>query len=332
MDVAVRLIRTAGRREQPPPEAYERALRAATAAWQSKTRRRRQGRFSLWLAAGIAAISAVALFDRYLDVQAPIRAGEVSRAVGPVEWRAAEGEGWRAVLQGKSLSAGGTLRTREGWAAISLASGVTLRVAQASEVRLQAPSRIHVVEGVVYVDTHASTASARRIEVVTDVGTAWDVGTQFEVLYRNATWRLRVREGRVTVERGEREFNGNAGDQLLLTRDGELQRTRVPLYGSEWAWVEQLASIPFIDQRPLTDLLDWVARETGRPVRFESPDVKQAAARTVLHGSLRDLPPLDALRTVLATTDLDYELPNDGTILITVRGDARQVLPIQQRG
>jgi len=322
-DVAARLIRTAGRREQPPVEAYERALRAATTAWQVKVGRRRRGRFTLWLAAGLAAVSAIALFDRYLDTGTPVRVGVVDRAIGVVEWREPDREGWRAASHSMDLLGGGTLRTREGSASITLDNGVSVRIAQASEVRLHAPSRIDVVEGLVYVDTHASTPVVRRIEVVTDAGTAWDVGTQFEVLYRNATYRLRVREGRVVVQRGEREFDGHAGEQLLLTRAGEMQRTRVSLSGSEWRWVEQLATVPVIDQRSLTDLLEWVARETGRPIRFVSLDVKHAAARTVLHGALRDLPPLDALGVILATTDFDYALPDDGTILISARGDTR---------
>ena len=70
---------------------------------------------------------------------------------------------------------------------------------------------------------------------------------------------------------------------------------------------------------PVTELLNWVARETGRSIRFQDAEVKRRAAATILHGSIRHLAPLDALTIMLATTDLDYVELADGTLLIQSR-------------
>jgi hypothetical protein len=69
----------------------------------------------------------------------------------------------------------------------------------------------------------------------------------------------------------------------------------------------------------VTVLLTWVARETGRAVRFASPDIERKAGTTILHGNIRHLAPLEALSVMLATTDLEYTLPDDATILIRLK-------------
>ncbi|HKX59716.1 MAG TPA: STN domain-containing protein, partial [Steroidobacteraceae bacterium] len=87
-----------------------------------------------------------------------------------------------------------------------------------------------------------------------------------------------------------------------------------------WAWAEALAPLPDIDGRPAAQLIRWVARETGRRLRYESPVVEDRAATVILHGDIRHLPPLAALEAMLATTDLEYVLDGD-TIEIRARGE-----------
>jgi hypothetical protein len=60
--------------------------------------------------------------------------------------------------------------------------------------------------------------------------------------------------------------------------------------------------------RPAADLISWVARETGRQLAYESPLVEQRATAVILHGDIRNLPPMAALEAMLATTDLVVEL------------------------
>jgi hypothetical protein len=54
-------------------------------------------------------------------------------------------------------------------------------------------------------------------------------------------------------------------------------------------------------------------------VTFERPEIERKASSTILHGSIRNLAPLEALSVMLATTDLEYALPDDGTILIRLK-------------
>ena len=78
--------------------------------------------------------------------------------------------------------------------------------------------------------------------------------------------------------------------------------------------------MPNLDGRPATQLISWVARETGRRLRYESPAVEERAATVILHGNIHHLPPLAALEAMLATTDLEYVLEGD-TLEIRARSE-----------
>ena len=82
-----------------------------------------------------------------------------------------------------------------------------------------------------------------------------------------------------------------------------------------------MAPHPQIDEQPVRLLLNWVARETGKRVVFEEPFLEVKASETLLHGSVRNLPPLEALDVHLATTDLDYVLLEESVIMIRLRND-----------
>jgi hypothetical protein len=62
---------------------------------------------------------------------------------------------------------------------------------------------------------------------------------------------------------------------------------------------------------------ELVSRESGRPIRFESPVAEQLARTESLIGYGRvDLEPSVALRIVLMTTNLDWTI-KDGAVVVT---------------
>jgi len=328
-DGVARLIRTAGRRADPPRATYERALAAATVAWHTKLRRRAQRRAFGAIAASFVLVSTAALFVAYLQRASVPIIGRTDRIIGTVQLQTSPGDQWMALRDStQGLSAGSQMRTGAGGrVGVMLASGVSLRLADATEVVLESGSRVRVLTGKIYLDTSTGypqgaaniAGDARRIEVITAAGTASDIGTQFEVQYRDDAYRLRVREGHVLLQRTSGRVDGSAGEQLSIDARGTLERTRMPAQDTAWEWVESVAPAPDIDNKPVTVLLTWVARETGKSIRFDKPDVERRASTTILHGSIRDLAPLDALSAMLATTNLEHVLLGDGTILIRLK-------------
>jgi ferric-dicitrate binding protein FerR (iron transport regulator) len=253
-----------------------------------------------------------------VDVPA-VPVARLERAIGTVEARPGDGGEWRVLDDQAPLAGGARLRTASGGrAAVRLSSGVSLRLAENTEVGFAKPPLLELAAGRVYVDNDGSRAGA-RVEIITSIANVTDVGTQFEVNLTGEHYRVRVREGRVELRHGAARIHGVAGDELTIREDGSVARTSIAPSAPEWRWVETIATAPDINERPVSELLEWVARETGRSIRFEDTEVQRRAAATILHGSIRHLAPLDALAVMLATTDLDYVELADGTLLIQAR-------------
>lgn len=316
------LINTAGKRPAPPPEAYEQVFAAAHATWRAKLRARGRRRLVLALAASLAAVSIggglLVGLGPGSQLPAVASAGIIQgdvRVLPPTE------AGWRPLDRSTGPLVAGTRvqATATGRVALVLPGELSLRVDAATELTLHSARELELVRGTIYIDS-GQRAAAEPISVTTGFGVVSDIGTQFEVTATDASLRIRVREGAVRVDGGPVDVAvlGRAGEQLSLGADG-LDRDPFSPFDAEWTWVETLADTPAVEGRSLMFFLDWVARETGRPVRFDAPATETRARTVVLHGSAEDLSPMQALDVMLATTDLDYRLHDDGAIVISPR-------------
>lgn len=322
-DALARLIRAAGARQVPPSDAAERVYAVAESVWRGTVARRRRRRAAWAVAAGLVLAAAVARLAGDVGDPAPAAmAARTDRVVGDVAALAPGDTVWRPVAGDRAPIPAGT-RLRSGTAAgagLVLTGGTSLRLGASSEILLESASRAHLRSGRVYVDAGPLPGAANPLEIVTAQGSVSHVGTQFELAYGQEGLRLRVREGRVLLQRGGSATSAAAGGtEIFLGADGTLRRATVAGHGPDWDWVQALAPTPELRDRPLSVLLQWVARETGREVRFARPELRERAGRTTLHGAAESLLPMEAMAAVLATTDLRYELVGEGHILIDER-------------
>lgn len=314
-DALAQLIRTAGRRESPPAQAYERTLLVTTQVWRRKVWRRRSAIGAI--AASVLVTLAVAWQTMVPKPLGP-QIARIDRIVGAVETRSPT-SAWTP-LQGNTgaLREGMSIKTGTGGGAgLLLDAGHSLRMAEATEARLLSKSHIELIAGKAYVATLK--VGAPSVALITRAGTATDVGTQFEVQYRDDRYRLRVREGAVMLRRDSQQIHSAAGAELVVEADGRLHRSAIGSNDPEWDWVDALAPTLDIDDQPVTVLLNWVARETGRTIRFADAATQRRAETTRLHGSIDNLTPLQALSIMLDTTDLKHRLLEDGAIMIEAR-------------
>jgi ferric-dicitrate binding protein FerR (iron transport regulator) len=320
-DALALLIRKGGRRATPPAAAYDLALAAATRTWQEKLRRRNQRRWISAAASILLAATMLWLVRPWTHTVPPI-AGRTDRIIGTVEVKRADGE-WVALRNDAFvLNANDQIRTRSGsLAGILLADGTSVRLADTTNVVLESDARLRLVSGKVYLDSGTSSGApdVQHLEVVTAAGTAVDIGTQFEVLYRDAAYRLRVREGRVRLHREPGSVESIAGEQWTIDASGVMKRGAVQRADPEWHWTQSVAPALEVDGQPMTVLLAWVARETGRAIRYETPRVERLAQATVLYGNIHPLTPLDALSVMLVTTDMEFALVENDAILIRLK-------------
>jgi ferric-dicitrate binding protein FerR (iron transport regulator) len=311
VDIVESLIRSAGRRVDPPEDACRQVFAAAHDSFRKVSSRRRERVWLLWAGAAAVLVFAVALMVRWTPpVAQQVELARVARATGEVE--VATGDVWRPLMDARArLTPGIKLRTRaDGRLALALAGGESLRLAGSTEVMLDAPGRLYVQGGTIYVDSGAHAPGA-HVEVVTPGGTARDIGTRFEIAVAGATIRLRVRDGTVALDRGGQSLMGRAGEQIAIDGLGGVSRASISAGDAAWQWAEEIAPMPDMDGRPASELISWVARETGRRLAYESPLVEQRATSVILHGDIRNLPPMAALEAMLATTDLAVDLDGD---------------------
>jgi ferric-dicitrate binding protein FerR (iron transport regulator) len=219
--------------------------------------------------------------------------------------------------QGVDVAAGARLRTAsESFVGLRLGDGVSLRLHESTDVTLRSAQMLELHAGRIYIDTGENRPDNTAVQVITERGIIRDIGTQFEVLQEDEQLRLRVREGAVSLESGNLSELGYAGEQLSVDARSAVTRSSIARDDADWRWIENLAVPLRVDNLPITHLLAWVTRETGRDVRFADEQAKAQAARTLLHGSIERLSPIEALDVMLATTDLDYVVLTDGSILI----------------
>jgi hypothetical protein len=74
-----------------------------------------------------------------------------------------------------------------------------------------------------------------------------------------------------------------------------------------------------LDGRSAFEVLQWVARETGKRLIFEDTNAELLARSAIVHGSSAGLEPLQVLDVVVATsTGFDYTL-GERTLVIRRR-------------
>jgi ferric-dicitrate binding protein FerR (iron transport regulator) len=247
--------------------------------------------------------------------------GQITRsdAPGVVESRAF---GREVVLSpGASLRAGRAFEIR-GDSLVTIAGGGNLRVARASVVRVVAANVVRLDRGELYVDIPPGARGSRNFVVATRAGEFRHVGTQFSIAIVAGLTRLRVREGSVQWHADEGDSLVAAGTELVIEGNRAVSRHPIATMGRDWTWAESMAPDFEIENRPLSDFLEWFARETGRTLIMADDSVRKQAATIRMHGSVRGLTMMEALSVVMSATTLRFELPEGAIRVSSARASA----------
>jgi hypothetical protein len=287
------------------------AVRQEFLATAQAARRRRFAKVAAIAAclAGLAIVAAISML--------PIGEGAWVASVAAVQRLPAPSDISPAVAQ---LQVGARLHVGQRWEArdltlLALASGGMIRALPGTSIQATGDNEIVLGAGRVYLDFPPG---SKPFVLHTPGGIVEHVGTQFEVFATEGDVRIRVREGSVRVHTLHGMQTVEMGAELFVPGTGPVVRHSVPTYGPDWEWVEAISPRYEIENRPLSEFLAWVARETGRRVDFADARAKEVALHTRLHGSVEGLKPLEALDRVLSTTTLRFEV-DGGTIRVSSR-------------
>lgn len=205
--------------------------------------------------------------------------------------------------------------TADARTAIRLADGRSLRLDRGTRIRFLGPTVIELASGAVYVDSELEPEQSTPIEIRTALGRVFEMGTQFEVRLLDEGGRVRVREGAVNLSHEGQAFAVAAGTELSIDRSGSVSRRQVPVAGPHWDWVLEIAPAYELEGSSLPTFLVWVSRETGWSVSYADPTVAATVSGIVVHGSVENLRPDQALEAVLPTCGLTSKL-NGGRLVL----------------
>ena len=325
------LLRVSGRRPSIPPERAGRIEQATRATWEEMLARRAHGRrLRLWAALAAAAVvvagAGLVLRSRSTPLAVPEAIGRVEIATGEVSLRpAAEGQAPERLRAGDEVAVGTVVTTMDdGRVALRLASGHSLRLDAGTHLRALSERTLALERGAVYVDSGgAAHAAAGTIEIRTPLGEVRDIGTQFEVRMLDASLRVRVREGTVSLAGLGATREMAAGEEVTVDAAGLAVRGRVDRYGAAWAWSEAVARFGDLEGRSLREFLDWYARERGVRLELVGEGLVTEADTIILAGSIEGMTLEQAIDSVLATTAMLREERDGNLRVVRNHPDAR---------
>jgi ferric-dicitrate binding protein FerR (iron transport regulator) len=314
VETTLRMLHVAGPRAAPPAERQSRVRSHVHLHWHGSVRRRPVGprRVAAWtgmLAAAAALVLIVSrLDDRSAPAPVPAGAAWVATISGPqaAAHRAMSGGSARPLSIDEAVVVGETIETDAGRVGLRFADGTSVRLDVSSRATLVGARAIELSSGAVYVDTGTG---AHRLDIRTSLGTARDIGTQFEVRLFEGRLRLRVRTGAVELSDRSRSVTGHAGTEILFSATEAESRPLAP-FGPEWQWTVELSPPIDIEGLPLATYLDRLAREQGWTVQYVDSTLARDAGGIILHGSVAGLAPADALDVAIGTSGLAYRLDN----------------------
>lgn len=327
-EAMARLLRLAGPRAEIPTDAESRVYARVLKEWQASTDSPNDARVydfvhrtwkrdaalaatKRWILPMALAASAalIAILISQPEQVPPVAVGTVAKVVSLT---ASDG----ALALGDEIYAGMTIETGEGEGmSFLLIRNESMRLDENSAIRVDASDQFTLLSGRVYADTGEFVYRDGGLRIDTEFGAVTDIGTQFAVSIQNELLDVAVREGRVDVRRDTHKYIAMSGERITLKEQGGAVVDPLALTDEYWNWTTALAPAFDIEGRSLMDFLKWAARESGRILYFEDTDLRMAAMRTDLHGSILDFSPLEAIESVLATTAFRYHIEADKIVI-----------------
>jgi hypothetical protein len=298
------LLREVGTRNEPPPEIAAAVRYAVHAEWQSMVAQRARRKRTMWvgMAASVAALAftftAVLKFAATPEIAAAVQVAAVVKAEGLLQ--IAEGNAWRDVHAGETLMSGSVVRTGQSARAALNYNTISVRIDENTLLVVDAADRITLERGRVYID--APTYQHAPLTIKTHAGDVTHLGTQYQVQTTSDNTVLSVREGRVLLMRDTERHEAVAGEQVEIDAQGQLSRAAISPLDASWLWALQSAPSFDIENQSLVKFLEWVARETGKTIRYATPEVRRQAEELILRGSVNTLNPEQAFKAVMTTT------------------------------
>jgi ferric-dicitrate binding protein FerR (iron transport regulator) len=312
MDNIGRLIKLAGAREAVPPERFERVRQNVHSHWQQvvaeQRATRRPWRFkNIAVAASFILVAGATLILWNLEYKPAFEPlATVDRVLGLVQI------GDEYAGKNSEISADTPIITgANGRIALRLSGGQSLRIDTSSHVIVHSPSHISLEAGAIYIDT-AFSEETNPILVSTPLGSAQDIGTQFQVRLTGMALVVGVRQGLVEVSQpGQQNLSVNKGYSLELAANGESGQQPLHADDPDWAWIETVTPEFDIEGASLAEYLQWYASERGVELVWADTASESKANAAILAGSISGSSLDEGLLLVKKIAPFEHRLSTD---------------------
>ncbi|MGD9842584.1 MAG: FecR family protein [Steroidobacteraceae bacterium] len=301
-----KLISQAGPRRGAPAAVTEQVREAAHGEWLQLLQQRRRHQHIRWLAAASVLIAIVGIISVSWQTSKPTAElastsstvlAEINHLSGSAQLNQLSASTTQSIHANELL-----LTAAESGARITTSTGISLRVAAASELRWLNDHELQLLRGALYVDSHNNAA---ELVIHTPLAQVTHVGTQYQVSTSSSGLIVAVRSGQASIhDATNAPVSVYSSEQVHMDANGHSVRTPLANDDASWQWVDMLIEPFVVENRNVADFLQWVADATGYQLRYTSVAAQAAANTTVLHGHSTRMAPLQAMQVVLATTDL----------------------------
>jgi len=312
MDEIGRLINFAGAREAVPRERFERVRQNVRAHWQQVATEqhtaRRSQRFNIAaIAAGFALVAATTLILWNLSYVPKIEPlASVERVLGQVQIGDKSAQTSTLIAANMAVVTDDASRI-----ALRMAGGQSLRIDTASQVIVHSPNHISLESGAIYMDT-AFSETEEPILVSTPLGSAQDIGTQFQVRVTPMLLVVGVRQGLVEITQpGQQTHSVNKGYYVELSDAGESSQHPLQPGDPDWAWIETVAPEFNIQGASLEQYLQWYVSERGVDLVWADLASETRAGAALLAGSIKGTSLDEGLLLVQQVAPFEYRITSD---------------------
>ncbi len=216
---------------------------------------------------------------------------------------------WQNLDNDKTISPGDYLKTKKNnRLMVSLFNGNEFRVDENTHFMVESNNHLKLISGQIYVDSD-STGGHHKLTIETPLGKVNHIGTQYSVSFSNEQLKVGVREGLVLVSSDSlSSAELPKGRNLVLNGAGQAVYSDINAYDPQWQWTQKITGGYAIQDQSLTDYLQWVSKESGYPIKWQSDTVRNKASNIKLSGSINGILPVDSLDVIIPTTRFKYSL------------------------
>ena len=287
LDDVGRLINFAGAREDVDPARMELVRERVASHWEHVVEENQKSRQSYWpgllsVAAGIAVIAIVSVL--YLQrgiTPVSLEAAKIDRVLGPIQIAGLDANTGFIIEPETLIETGPDSRL-----ALRMKGGKSLRVDVSSRLLVHSANHVSLKTGAIYIDTHGA-IEEKPILVSTAMGSAQDIGTQFQVRLTSSELLIGVRDGLVQVEQNNgSSLDVNEGQILQLSQNGDTSQKALDQNETDWTWIESVVPEFDLQGSSLDQYLEWYANEKGLELQWADDSSHSKARKVKLSGSI----------------------------------------------